>query len=280
MDFERTDYFTQRIELVRVDVGGVQPARPSGLPGWIAGLRQVLPRPLFLVLVAAPTFLAALYFFGFAAVRYELEAQFVVRSPTTAATNQLSGVVQGDPSAMRSSDDAYIVKDFILSRDAMDYLVKNADLREIFARPEADFLWKYPEPLRRDNSEGLYRHYLRFVSVDYDDTAGIAVLRVQGFRPGDAQKVAQALVVRSEALINDLNDRSTSDAVRSARQEVENSQERAHEALDALRLYREREKLIDPTQTSAAAIQTIESSVQDARRNQRGDERRRQDDPG
>ena len=160
---------------------------------------------------------------------------------------------------MRSSDDAYIVKDFILSRDAMDYLVANAGLKEAFERPEADFLWRYPSLFQAGTNESLFRHYLKFVSVDYDQTTGVADLRAQGFRPADAQRIAQALVVRAETLINGLNERSSADAIRSALLEVETAEQRAHHALDALTQFRNREKLIDPAQVSLASLNTIES---------------------
>jgi capsular polysaccharide transport system permease protein len=256
----RPDVSVQQIELVRlkadVAYGPVGPAKT----GWrVAIARYLRRRVLFIVLVAFPTLASAVYFLGFAADRYESQAQFVVRSPATNASNQLSSVVQSQSSSMRSSDDAYIVKDFILSRDAMDYLVSNAGLKQAFERPEADFLWRYPGPLGEDTNERLFRHYLRFVSVDYDQTTGIADLRVQGFRPSDAQGIAQALIARAETLINALNERSAADAVRSALDEVQAAEQRAHRALDALTQFRNREKLIDPTQVSLASLNTIET---------------------
>ena len=157
---------------------------------------------------------------------------------------------------MRSSDDAYIVKDFILSRDAMDYLTASADLRAVFDRPEADFLWRYPDLIHADNRENLFRHYLRFVSVDYDQTTGIANLSVQAFRAADAQRIAQALIDKAETLINALNERSSADAIRTATAEVETVERRAHDALDQ---FRNRERLIDPSQVSLATLNTIAS---------------------
>jgi capsular polysaccharide transport system permease protein len=210
-------------------------------------------------MVALPTLAAAFYFFVLAANRYESQVEFVVRSPATNASNELSSIVQGPSSSMRSSDDAYIVKDFILSRDAMDYLTANADLRQVLDRPEADFVWRYPGLLHADNRESLFRHYLRFVSVDYDQTTGIASLGVQAFRPADAQRIAQALIEKAEALINALNERSSADAIRTAAAEVEAVERRAHNALDALTQFRNREQLIDPTQVSLATLNTIAS---------------------
>jgi capsular polysaccharide transport system permease protein len=248
----------QNIKLVRLSADGAYGPAPARL-----GRRETLGRYfrahfLFALLVALPTLASAVYFFVIAANRYESEIKFVVRSPATSAANQLSGIVQSS-SVVRSSDDAYIVKGFMLSRDAMNYLVENAGLMAVFERPEADFAWRYPGLLHSANQESLFKHYLKFVSVDYDQSSGVATLRVQGFRPADAQRIAAALVQRSEILINSLNERSGSDAIRSALAEVENAKQRAHEALAAVTEFRNRAKIIDPAQASLAALNTIAS---------------------
>jgi capsular polysaccharide transport system permease protein len=259
LNFNRPEVFVQPVKLVRL---GVDPAEALGAPvdgGWKRWSRRLFQEYFLLfALVMAPTAVSAIYFLGFAADRYESEAKFVVRSPATNTSNQLSGLVQGS-SIVRSSDDAYIVKEFILSRDASDYLAANAGLLTVLGRPEADFLWRYPSPFAAATRESLFKHYLKFVSVDYDQSTGVADLRVQGFRPADAQQIAQALIARAELLINGLNERSGADAVKSALAEVEQAERRAHKALAAVTEFRSREKVIDPAQASLAALNTIAS---------------------
>ena len=87
----------------------------------------------------------------------------------------------------------------------------------------------------------------------------MATLRVQAFRPSDAQRLAEALVQRSEALINSLNQRSGADAIASALDEVKTAERRAHEALDAVTDFRNRMRTIDPAQSSLATFNTIAS---------------------
>lgn len=244
----------QRIELVRLgapDAAAEVPAKRV----WLA--RQLLRNALFVLLVGLPTLACAIYFFAIAADIYESEVEFVVRSPATSASNQLTSLVPTSSSVIRSSDDAYIVRAYILSRDAMNAVIDDAGLMEAFRRPEADFLWRYPPLLFAPTAERLFKHYLRFVSVDYDEGAGVATLTVQAFRPDDAQRIAQALVRHSEALINSLNERSSADAINSALKEVQSAEKRAHEALDAVTDFRNRMKTIDPSQTSLAAFNTI-----------------------
>lgn len=82
----------QRIELVRLGVDGAASIPGSAKGRWRARIRR---GALFFLLVALPTLACGLYFFAFAADRYESEVKFVVRSPATSATNQLSSLVQG-----------------------------------------------------------------------------------------------------------------------------------------------------------------------------------------
>ena len=222
---------------------------------------------LFSALVVLPTALCAAYLYLLAAPRYDSEISFVVRSPATSLSNQISSAVQGS-SIVRSSDDAYIVQTYMLSRDAMDYLIENAGLMEAFQRPEADLFWRWPPPFRKPSHERLYDHYQRFVDVDYDHSTGVATLTVQAFRPADAQKLADALVRRSEALINGLGERSSADAIASAAAEVQSAETRAQKALDGITEFRNRVQIIDPSQVALAAFNTISAlSLQTAEAN-------------
>ena len=186
----------QRVELIRLE-DGVALRQPAGRSLFRALAALSRRNVLFLLIVVAPGLVCAAYFLLIAADRYESEVRFVVRSPTTSVSNQLSSLVQGD-SIVRSSDDAYIVKSFMLSRDAMDYLVQHASLLEAFERPEADLLWRYPPIWGSPTQERLFKQYERFVSVEYEHSSGVATLTVQAFRPEDAQRIADALVQRAE----------------------------------------------------------------------------------
>jgi capsular polysaccharide transport system permease protein len=246
---------TQRIELVRVE-DGVALGQPTEQGVLRSIARFTKHNLLFLLIVVIPGLVCGGYLLFIAADRYESEVKFVVRSPSTSASNQISSLVQGN-SIVRSSDDAYIVQSFMLSRDAMDYLVQHAELMEAFTRPEADFLWRYPPAWGSPNNERLFKHYKRFVDVDYEHGTGVATLSVQAFRPEDAQRIANALVQRAETLINGLNERSERDAIQSATNEVKTAEQRAHEALDAVTDFRNRARVIDPSQASLATFGAI-----------------------
>jgi capsular polysaccharide transport system permease protein len=218
-----------------------------------------LPAALFAVMVVLPSALAALYYLLIAAPLYVSEASFVVRARSQPAgpaalglALQSFGVDVGS-----GATDAFEVHDYMLSRDAVSDLQKRLDLRALFARPEADFLERFPRPFESTTFEGLFKGYKRFVTVGYNPTTGVSTLRVEAFRPQDANVVATALLDGGEALVNRLNVRAAGDAVAEAQREVLEAQTRSIEAEKALTAFRNREKLIDPSRSSAAGLDLV-----------------------
>ena len=55
----------------------------------------------------------------------------------------------------------YAVNEYVVSRDAVDLLVRDHNLRAILARPEADIFNRFPNFFSRDNKEQLYRRFRR-----------------------------------------------------------------------------------------------------------------------
>ena len=210
----------------------------------------------FLLLVALPTCLAVTYFAFFAANRYESEARFILRSPGRTISAQLPNLLQAAGIA-RASDDGYIVQEFLQSRDAMEVLEKNADLKAAFAAGGHDFLWKFPNFFTSKTEEGLYWHYQRMMSAEFDNVTGVSTLKMQAFAPEAAQRLAAALLVSAEGMVNRLNERARQDAIKVAEIEVERMKARTLAAQGALTAFRERERLVDPSQVTLAVLETI-----------------------
>ena len=78
----------------------------------------------FLLAVALPTLVVAIYFTFFAANQYAAEARFSVRSATTTqAPNDLLGLISVAPAA--TITDAYVLIDFVRSRQLLDRLLES-----------------------------------------------------------------------------------------------------------------------------------------------------------
>jgi capsular polysaccharide transport system permease protein len=217
------------------------------------GLRR---RPLFLLMVALPSLLAAIYYFLIAAPIYVSEARFLVRAASPAQPTNLNLVLQGVGLGATESD-AFAVHAYITSRNAIDSLIRLHDLRAVLARPEADFLERFPRPFQRGRMEDLYKSYGRFVSVGYDGVTGMSTLRVSTFRSEDSRNIALALLASSEVLINQLNEQAESDAVTESTREVTDAQARLNIAQSNLTAFRNHERLIDPARASAQSSDMV-----------------------
>jgi capsular polysaccharide transport system permease protein len=232
-------------------------ARPADRSRRLSQLGQ-LPW-LFLILVAIPTLATSVYYLLIAAPIYVSEARFVVRErghPATAAA--LGTVLQSvGLSTGENETDAYEVHEYMQSRDAVAELVRAHRLQAVLDRPEADFLARFPRPFERVNFENLYENYKRFVTVGYDANSGISTLRVEGFRPGDAREIADALLGGGEALVNKLNERAAADAVDEARRQVDETERQSLQAEAALTTFRIRERLVDPDRASVAGLDLL-----------------------
>src|SRR6516225_6421874 len=210
----------------------------------------------FWAIVGLPTLLAGVYYFAIASDLYLSEAKFIVRSPKQVQTSTIGALIQSTGLA-RAVDDTAVVEDFIMSRDAVGKLEQRDHLREVFGRPEGDFVTRFPGILMRSDFEALFQRYAHFVSVETDHTSGVTALRVKAYRAEDAQNIAKALLSDSEELVNELNERARKDALGTARQEVDRAQERISRIQSQLTAYRVQQNMIDPKSASAGVLELI-----------------------
>jgi capsular polysaccharide transport system permease protein len=213
---------------------------------------------LFVSLVVVPSVLIAIYLFVIAAHRYVSEASFIIRSAAyqgaVAAGSSQAAVLA---SSRGAGDLADAVNSYIKSRDMVEQLESNNDLRKILSREESDFFYRFPNIYRRDNREELYNHFRTMVSVDYDKTSGISTIAAVTFRPDDSQALVNALLGHAEELVNRLNERMVLDAETYAQSVVNRAQE--HLVDIGLRFVKFRNAVgsVDPSRESAIALEQI-----------------------
>jgi capsular polysaccharide transport system permease protein len=208
------------------------------------------------VFVLLPTLLAGIYYFAIASDLYMAETKFVVRSQAQAPTSMLGTLLQ-HAGLVRSTDDTFSVQDFMLSRDAVRDLENRDHLRDIFNRPGADFITRFPNLFSGSTFEALYRHYGDFVAVTFDSLTGVSTLRVKAYRPEDAQAVATALLGYGEGLINKLNARAEHDSVELARDDVALAEQRLAGIQSQFTELRVREQILDPKLTTTGIYDTM-----------------------
>ena len=211
----------------------------------------------FWALVGLPTLIAGVYYFAIASDLYVSEVKFVVRGPAKTPASALTALMQAAGSGA-SSEDAYVVHDYLTSRDAVRRLEREHELRILLSRPEGDLLSRFPGIwFWRSDFEQLYWAYSRFVSIDVDASSGISTLQVKSYRPEDAQRIAQALLTFSEELVNALNTRARHDALAAFQREVAASEQEIGRIQGQLTSYRIKQRMLDPKSASVGPLELV-----------------------
>ena len=237
------------LEVQRIAAGPSHADQPS----WFRRNGRLV---LFLSVVILPTVCAATYFTFIAADQYASETRFLVRSPQRASAGLISGFLQST-GFVRAQDDSYAITEFIKSRDAVARLVERHQLRDVFDRPEADMLTRFP-PFWSDNTlEALFRHYLESIKVQTDSASGISTLEVRAVRAADARNLALALLEEAEELVNRLNSRARRDAILAAQGEIDLAEHHYAAVQQQLTDFRNREAMIDPDKQATSILELI-----------------------
>lgn len=234
--------------------------RSSDLMAW---LKRHL---IFVLTVLAPTLLAIMYFGLIASDVYVSESRFLVRSPQQKGqTAMLDQLLSGTniPGMSRSEDDAYSVRDYILSRDALKELDDKLGVRKSYSSKEVDIFNRFPG-LRWDRSfERFYLYYADHVEIDYDPLSSISVLTVRAFTAKDAYDISRQLLDMSERLVNALNDRSHQDLIRFAEDDVRVAADKAHNASLALLAFRSKQSVFDTEQQAEIELEGVAKIQED-----------------
>ncbi len=222
-----------------------------------AWLRKLISgRAILALTVIIPTVLAILYYGLIASDVYISESRFVVRSPQRQSQSSLGALLQGTGFS-RSQDDTYSVHDFALSRDALTELDQQLAIRKAYASREIDFINRFPGLDWDDSFEAFFRYYRKHVSIDYDTVSSITTLKVRAYTADDSKKINDLLLKMGERLVNNLNDRSRQDLIKTAEQEVKVAEDKIKAAAVELSSYRNSQSVVDPDRQSALQLQGV-----------------------
>jgi capsular polysaccharide transport system permease protein len=211
---------------------------------------------LFLVCVALPTSLAVAYYGFIASDVYVSQSLFVVRSPERQSTSPLGMLFKG-AGFSRAQDDAYVVHDFMMSREALTALEAKMDIKQKFSDASIDPFSRFTGIDPDQSFEAFHRYFQKHAQQQIDSLSSITTLTIRAYTPQDAQRINQELLLLSEARVNQLNTRGRQDLINFAQQEVADAQRRALQASLVLADYRNKKGVIDPERQTAIPLQQI-----------------------
>ncbi|GBR51655.1 lipopolysaccharide biosynthesis protein [Neokomagataea thailandica NBRC 106555] len=210
----------------------------------------------FCTVVLIPTFISAVYFSVFASPQYVSEAQFIVQGQHNQSNMMLAGLLEAG-GAGGASEDTYAVQDYLTSRDAAEFLMKTQNLASAYRVSGADTLARFPNFYSGHTFEHFYAYYRRHVVAELDTTTGVSTLQVRTFSAQDSQRIARALVVAAENLINQMNDRQRKNTVAASEKEFEEATKKLAEVNKKIDAYRDQIAMLNPTIQSQPVLKDI-----------------------
>ena len=211
---------------------------------------------LFALLV--PTFLSLIYFGLWASPMYIAEARFAVRGASNSPidTGGLASMLL--PAGSSVGTDVNIVAEYIQSPDIMEAVDRELHIFDHFASHDYDIISRLESDATRDERLSYWQWA---VKPSLDPETGIIALSVKAYEPEMAQKLAEAVLAKSEALVNAMSRRAQDDAITLAMREVKTAENRVSKAQEAMRSFRDRSGMLDPTST-AGGLQGIVSELE------------------
>ena len=197
---------------------------------------------LFVLMVLIPTMSYALYMWTKAANQYESNVGFGSRTEDAPSTfdflGALGGVSQSGPKDMD------ILSSFIVSQELVTRLDTQLDLKSIYSKPQGDPLSRFAPG---GTIEDLLTYWRRMVILNYDSGTGLMTLQVFAFDPADAKKIAEAILVQSTKIINDLSLTAQVDTTRYSKDALSAAETKLGDARVAVLNYQVKNRVVDPT---------------------------------
>ena len=208
--------------------------------------------------VILPLAVSCWYLWTHAVDQYESHVGFAVRAEGQAATPDLFGGLLGAP-ATSTSEDMYILNEYILSQEIVTLIDAKLDLRKRFSLPATDPVYAFDPD---GTIEDLVSFWQRMVVVNYDSSSGLMDLTVYAFTPQDAQDISAAVLEESGKIINNLSAIAREDSTRYAREALETARARATEARAAISAFRAKNQVADPSADVASQMGVVSSLQQ------------------
>jgi capsular polysaccharide transport system permease protein len=207
---------------------------------------------------------AALYWVVIASDRYVSTAHIVIQRTDLPGgqsmdfSSLLSGVGVGNRA------DQLLLRDHLLSIDMLRKLDTALDLRAHFSSKQRDLLSRmwFPDA----SIEWFHYHYLQRVQVDFDDYAGVLIIRAQAYDPQMAQRISIMLVQEGERFMNHLARQLAQAQVSFLEQQLVQMNDRVTQTRRAVLDFQNRRGLVSPQATAesiAAIVAKLEAQRSD-----------------
>ncbi|MFZ2725019.1 MAG: chain-length determining protein [Methylococcaceae bacterium] len=214
-----------------------------------------LRRHSTLLIILLSSALAILYWESIASSRYISEAHILIEktdlaSGTTVDIGSLLGSISSN-----NQPDQLLLRDYLLSVDMLRKLDTELGLRAHYSDERYDIIsrmWAFNVLI-----EDFYDYYLSRVSVEFDDYAGVLVIKAQAYNPEKAHAITAFLVKEGEYFMNEIAHDLARDQVNFLEKEVNKIAERTKLARQAVLNFQNKNNMASPLDTATNVVGII-----------------------
>lgn len=208
----------------------------------------------FLVVFCVPSLMGCIYYFGYASNQYTTESYVSLSSQSSGVRAALSGLLGSDSTEQVSEMIEYIESpNFLLDVET------KLDFSSLFSNYHIDRLSRLPEDAA---IEDKLRYWRNRISIDRQSFTSQIRIRLRAFSPQDSLDLHRAVLTVAENHVNDTSRNNQNIRVKTASQSVERARTIYTDALEALRLTREKYGILDADAT-AQGYQTILATLRE-----------------
>jgi capsular polysaccharide transport system permease protein len=187
--------------------------------------------------------------------RYVSEAHVIIQRTDFAGgqATDFSSLLAGAGGGNRA--DQLLLRDHLLSVDMLKKLDARLNLRAHYSDKSHDLLsrmWSGKTPQER-----FHRHYLSRVSVEFDDYAGVLVIKAQGYDPKTAHAITSMMVEEGEHTMNAMAHQLARDQVSFVEKQVAQLAERFQAARQEVLAYQNKKGMVAPQSTAESLVAVV-----------------------
>jgi capsular polysaccharide transport system permease protein len=201
--------------------------------------------------------LAAIAYWGIiASDRFVSEAHVIVQRTDVASGQSFdfSSILSGAGGNSRA--DQLLLRDYLLSLEMLNKLDAKLDLRSHYSSWGNDpisGMW-----FKNIDQERFHQYFLSRVSVEFDDYAGVLVIKAQAYDPETAQAIAATMVEEGERTMNELAHRLAQEQVNFVEKQLAVSAGKLQEARREVLAYQNQKGMVSPQSTATSLAATID----------------------
>jgi capsular polysaccharide transport system permease protein len=206
--------------------------------------------------IAAFAIILAIIYWGFiASNRYVSEAQVVIERTdmTAGAATDIGSLLSGVGGANRA--DQLLLRAHLLSVDMLNNLDSKLNLRAHYSDTRRDIVSRMWD--KAIEQEWFHRHFLARTQVEFDDYAGVLVIKAQAYEPKMARDIAATLVEEGERYMNELGHRRAREQVAFLEKQVAEMSGKALQTRQELLVFQNQKGMLSPQSLAETLLTTV-----------------------